>query len=65
MTKIKQDDMFCCADCGLEVIVNKACGCINPELVCCGGPMARENRTSGQAKKNAAIKGPDKAAAKS
>ncbi|MDQ5985938.1 MAG: hypothetical protein CSYNP_01656 [Syntrophus sp. SKADARSKE-3] len=50
MDAVKKDDVFCCADCGLEVIVNKACTCINPELTCCGGPMVRKDSSSDQAK---------------
>jgi hypothetical protein len=63
MAKAKKDDMFCCADCGLEVVVNKACGCIDTELMCCGGPMIREKSSSGQARKSAPGKARDKAAA--
>jgi len=51
MAKAKKDDMFCCADCGLEVVVNKACSCVDTELMCCGGPMIREKPVSGKAKK--------------
>lgn len=65
MAEVKKDDMFCCADCGLEVVVNKTCGCIDPELMCCGGPMIREKSSSGQAKKNAAKTTAAKTAAKS
>lgn len=64
MGKVKKDEMFCCADCGLEVVVNKACGCIDAELLCCGVPMVREKSSSGQTKKNAAGKASGKAAAK-
>jgi len=41
MAGVKKDDTFCCADCGLEVVVNKTCDCIDPHLICCGGPMIR------------------------
>jgi hypothetical protein len=54
MAKAKKDDMFCCADCGLEVVVNKACGCIDTALMCCGGPMVKEDSSSGKSKKMAA-----------
>jgi hypothetical protein len=53
MGKVKKDDMFCCANCGLEVVVNKACACIDTELMCCGGPMVRKNSSSGRTNKNA------------
>ena len=65
MAKVKKDDMFCCADCGLEVVVNKECGCIDTELICCGGPMIKEKSSSGRTKKQAAKKASGKAAAKS
>jgi len=65
MAKVKKDDVFCCADCGLEVVVNKACSCVDTELMCCGGPMIREKSSPGRTKKKIAEKAHDKAAAKS
>lgn len=59
MARIKKDDIFCCADCGLEVVVNKACSCYDPELICCGGPM-RRGSSAGQPEKPSV----DKATAK-
>lgn len=53
MAKVKKGDRFCCADCGLEVVINKTCSCIDPELVCCGGPMARKKPSASLDKKNA------------
>ena len=49
MSKLKKDDVFCCPDCGLEIVVNKACKCVDPNLVCCGGPMMRGRDSSSQA----------------
>ncbi|MRR14870.1 MAG: hypothetical protein EG826_00270 [Deltaproteobacteria bacterium] len=63
MARIKKDDVFCCADCGLEVVVNKACSCYNPELICCGGPMRRG--AAGEPQKPAAKKASVKAQPKS
>lgn len=63
MARIKKDDVFCCADCGLEVVVNKACSCYNPELICCGGPMRRE-AAAGKPQKPAAKKAAVKTAIK-
>jgi len=63
MAKIKKDDVFCCADCGLEVVVNKACSCYDPNLICCGGPM-RRGSLAGEPSKPAAKKASAKAAVK-
>ncbi|PKL74192.1 MAG: hypothetical protein CVV27_21760 [Candidatus Melainabacteria bacterium HGW-Melainabacteria-1] len=48
MARVKKDDKFCCADCGLEVVVNKTCDCIDTRLVCCGGPMIRAKAPAGR-----------------
>lgn len=59
MAQIKKNDVFCCADCGLEVVVNKACSCYDPNLICCGGPMRRESaapKTQKSAAKKASVK---------
>jgi hypothetical protein len=63
MAKVEKEDMFCCADCGLEVVVNKACGCVDTELICCGGPMIKEKSAPGGTKSKASAKTPAKAAA--
>ena len=63
MAKIKKDDVFCCADCGLEVVVNKACSCYDPNLICCGGPM-RKGSSADEPQKRAAKKATVKTAVK-
>jgi hypothetical protein len=54
MAKIEKDDRFCCAACGMEVVVNKACDCIDPDLLCCGGPMKHIKSSPGRSSKLAA-----------
>jgi hypothetical protein len=56
MAKVKEGDEFCCADCGLAVVVNTACGCVDTELVCCGEPMTKTKKSPVAAKKPAAGK---------
>lgn len=56
MDKIKKNETFCCPDCGLEVVVNKACTCIDPELICCGGPMHRGSSSPAPGKRSAVRK---------
>ncbi len=60
MSKVKKDDVFCCADCGLEVIVNKACDCFDPNLVCCGGPMIKGRGSSHATRSSASEKTSEK-----
>ncbi len=64
MARIKKDDVFCCADCGLEVVVNKACSCYDPNLICCGGPM-RRGSSAGQPQEPVTKKASVKTAVKS
>jgi hypothetical protein len=64
MGKVKAGDEFCCADCGLAVVVNTACGCVDTELLCCGEPMTKTKKSASAAKKPAAGKIPAKSAAK-
>ena len=46
MSKVKKDDVFCCADCGLEVVVNKSCEFTDANPVCCGRPMIKGRGSS-------------------
>jgi len=64
MAKVKKGDEYCCADCGLAVVVNTACGCVDTELLCCGEPMTKIKKSASIARKSAAGKMPAKSAAK-
>ena len=64
MTQMKKGDELCCADCGLAVVVNKACGCFDTELFCCGEPMTKVESPGNKAKKKAVEHSPPKGAAK-
>ena len=59
MAKAKRGDKFGCAECGLVVVVDEACGCATADIVCCGEPMVK-----GDIKTSAARKAPVKKAAK-
>jgi len=43
----KTGDVLVCKECGLEVTVNKACGCGDKEcaVTCCDKPMEKKQRT--------------------
>ena len=51
MAKVNKNDRFCCAACGMEVVVNQACECVDPNLVCCGGPMKHKKFSAGRSGK--------------
>ena len=51
MAKIKKDDMFCCASCGLEVVVDEACDCDEQTLTCCCQPMKHISSSPGRPSK--------------
>jgi hypothetical protein len=35
----KKGEKYKCAECGLVVMVDDACGCSECDLICCGEPM--------------------------
>ncbi len=39
---VKEDDIYVCEDCGLEVKIVKACGCGSCDLICCGKPLRKK-----------------------
>jgi hypothetical protein len=36
---VKKGEKYECGNCGVVVMVDKACGCAPCDLVCCGAPM--------------------------
>ncbi len=54
MAKAKQGDVFSCAECGLIVTVDEACGCGTAEILCCNEPMGKGKLAAGKARKKVA-----------
>lgn len=60
----KKGDVFCCDDCGLVVVVDEGCGCIETDLICCGEPMVTGKAEPAKKAKKAAPKAKAKPVAK-
>jgi len=56
MAKTKQGELLSCSACGLVVIVDEVCGCIETVVVCCDQPMAKGKLAADRARKKAAVK---------
>jgi hypothetical protein len=54
MAKAKKGDKLSCTQCGLVVVVDKACGCAATAILCCGKPMAQGKPAVAKAVKKAA-----------
>ena len=55
MAKAKQGDLFSCAECGLIVTVDEACGCVSTDIICCDQPMAKGKLAADKARKKVAL----------
>ena len=43
--KTSKNDTYACESCGLVVVVDEECGCVEAhEIICCGEPMKRTTR---------------------
>jgi len=43
--KMSKNDRYVCESCGLVVLVDEECGCVEAhEIVCCSEPMRRTTR---------------------
>ena len=43
--KISKNDAYTCELCGLVVLVDEECGCVEAhEIICCGEPMKKTTR---------------------
>lgn len=54
MAKLKNADLLSCAECGLIVTVDQACGCVACDIICCGQAMGRGKLAAGKARKKMA-----------
>jgi hypothetical protein len=48
---MKKGDVLYCNDCGLAVVVDEECGCVETELVCCGELMVQGKPSTRRKKK--------------
>jgi len=46
----KKGAKYKCEECGLVVVVDKACGCTECNLICCGKPMKEAKAAKPKAK---------------
>lgn len=46
MAKAKKGDRYQCDECGVVMVVDEACGCDECDVICCGAPMKKVEKSA-------------------